>query len=134
MKFAQKRLSQVRDGKKDQANAANTEARRAGLLPCGEASTFFRALGVGEERLTSFLASSSSRKQKIRGQWWAPADLVRLNRAMKDRGVSGKIRLKALRCFMAGKELPEKVHDAVAIYTESLFERREKNPWLSQSR
>jgi len=45
--------------------------------------------------------------------------------------VSSKIRLKTLKCFMEGKELPEKVHDAVAVYTENLFERVARSPWLS---
>lgn len=123
MKFAQKRLVH-REGKRDRADAAALEAQRAGLLPCGHEVSLFRAIGVGEERPTSFLPGVGGSKPRIRSQWWAPADLVRFNRVLIEQGVSSKIRRRVLLCRIEGKELPEKAHEALASYTESLLARR----------
>jgi len=42
---------------------------------------------------------------------------------MKKLGLSGKMRGKALRLMIEGKDLPGRLNDALASYTESLLSR-----------
>lgn len=96
--------------------AAERESiERGGLLSTGKEAAFFRALGIGEERNTGF---------KSQGQWWAPAHLVRLNRYLKKYGISSKVRTRAIRSYMEGKEPPASILDALAGYTEEQLQRR----------
>ena len=113
-------MSQKAVRKREQADKAYQEAKAAGLLPCGKASSFFQSLRLGEGRPTCFMVSSTT-KEKVTTQWWASAELVRVNRIMEQQGISSKIRAKALRNLVEGKELPEKAYDAVAVYTERLI-------------
>lgn len=129
MKFSKLR---TQEGRRERAAAEHAAARSAKLLPCGSASDIFRELGVGEERMTSFLPSSYSghrpgmrpRKSRLRAQWWAPEELVELNKILEHMGVSSKQRHKALRAMVDGKEWPEKVQEAMAVYTERLIARQ----------
>lgn len=88
---------------------------RAGLLSAGQEASFFKMLGIGEERNTGF---------KSQGQWWAPAHLVRLNRYLKKYGISSKVRTRAIRNYLEGKEPPTSILDALAGYTEEQLLRK----------
>lgn len=70
-------------------------------------------LGVGEER--------EIMKRKV---WYAPAYLVNLNRYMKRHGVSSKLRTRAIRNYLEGKEPPPATIDAIAGYTEEQLSLR----------
>ena len=87
----------------------------SGLLSTGKQAPFFKALGIGEERNTGF---------KSQGQWWAPSYLVRLNRYLIKYGISSKVRTKAIRNYLEGKEPPASIHDALAGYTEEQLLRK----------
>jgi len=110
--------------KRERALAEAIKAHSEGLLNTGKEHDFFKTLGVGESRTTSHLLGKDKRKSgKLREQWWAPADLVRLNNFMLKRGLSGKMRTKAIRLMLDGKELPDRLSDVVASYTEDLLSR-----------
>lgn len=89
---------------------------REGLLNAGKEGPFFKALGLGRE-----LAAPN---RKAKGQWWAPAYLVRFNRYMIEYGLSPKMRVKAMRCYLDNKAPPPRIADALAGYTEELLIRR----------
>jgi len=89
---------------------------RSGLLSAGKEAPFFRALGIGEERNIGL---------RSEGQWWAPAYLVRLNKYLIRYGISSKVRTRAIRNYIEGKEPPSSILDALAGYTEEqLLQRR----------
>lgn len=88
---------------------------RSGLLSTGKESPFFKALGIGEERSTGV---------RSKGQWWVPVYLVRLNKYLKMYGISSKVRARAIRSYMEGKEPPSSILDALAGYTEEQLHRR----------
>lgn len=123
MKFASHR---PRHPKKERAEQAGLEARGAGLLDCGSASSLFRSIGIGEERATAYLAKPGLGKIKgqIRTRWWAPARLVKINHMLQLKGFSSKQRAKILRCLVEGKDIPERAWEVMADYTERLFEQR----------
>jgi hypothetical protein len=110
--------------RRERAEAEKHKALNEGMLNTGKEHALFKSLGVGEPRATSHLQSSHKAKSgKLREQWWAPADLVRFNSYMLRRGVSSKLRGKALRCMIDGKDLPDRLSDVVASYTEDLLLR-----------
>lgn len=100
------------------------KARDEGLENTGKEAEFFRALEIGEWRLTSYMTSTKGKAGKLREQWWAPTRLVRFNDAMKREGFSSKLRAKAIRAMAAGQELPERFYGAMARYTEELLLRQ----------
>lgn len=107
------------------AKEAQTDALGSGLLNSGKEHTLFRSLGIGEARATSFLPGRGSEaKTKLREQWWAPAYLVELNAYMKKLGFSSKLRGRALVYVVEGRDLPDRLADAVAGYTESKLLRQ----------
>lgn len=91
------------------------QIEQAGLLSAGKEAPFFKALGIGEEHNTGF---------KARGQWWAPAYLVRLNLYMKKYGISHKLRVRTIRSYLEGKEPPASVLGALVGYTEEQLQQR----------
>lgn len=91
------------------------EVDNSGLLSTGKEAPFFKALGIGEDRNLGLRA---------KGQWWAPAYLVRLNKYLKKYGISHKVRTRTIRNYMDGKEPPSSVLDALAGYTEEQLSRK----------
>jgi len=94
----------------------------------GKQHSFFKSIGVGEARATLNMFRTKSGKTpkgpaKTQEQWWAPARLVLLNNYLLKLGLSSKMRSKAIRCLLEGKELPDRLCDAVTGYTESLLSR-----------
>lgn len=107
----------------DRAQEARGKAVADGLLRAsGNDAAFLKSLGIGEERPTAYFYSV---KNKIRShaEWWAPAEVVRLNTYMSNAGLSSKLRAKALRSLAEGKELAPRLADVVASYTEGLLSR-----------
>ncbi len=120
-----KKVRGFTEGRRERANDAAEKAKAEGLLNVGKEHEFYKTLGIGEARHTSFIAGQKGTTTgKIREQWWAPARLVRFNRVLVKEGFSSKLRAKALRCMADGKELPERYHEALARYTEEVFSRR----------
>lgn len=91
------------------------EVEQLGLLNAGAQAAFFKALGIGEERNLGLRA---------KGQWWAPAHLVRMNRYFIKYGISSKVRTRAIRNYLEGKEPPSNILDALAGYTEEQLLRK----------
>lgn len=91
---------------------------RSGLLSTGKETAFFKMLGIGEEKNSGF---------RSKAQWWAPAYLVRLNRFMKNFGVSSKLRTRTIRCYMENKAPPTSVEGVLARYTEEQLLRGTSN-------
>jgi len=113
------------ESKRARATEAHDKARADGLLNVGKEHSFYKSIGIGEERHTSFLAGKKGGEAgKIRSQWWAPANVVRFDRVLVKMGFSSKLRAKALRCFAAGEMVPERFEEALARYTEEVFSRR----------
>lgn len=91
------------------------EVELSGLLNTGAQAAFFKQLGIGEERNLGLRA---------KGQWWAPAHLVRMNRYFIKYGISSKVRTRAIRNYLEGKEPPSSILDALAGYTEEQLLRK----------
>ena len=113
------------EGRRARATEAHDKARADGLLNVGKEHAFYKSIGIGEERLTSFLPGKKGGESgKLRAQWWAPANVVRFDRILMKMGFSSKLRAKALRCLAAGEAVPARFEDALARYTEEVFSRR----------
>lgn len=116
----------------ERADALTINAKNEGLLSAGKEAWLFKIIGVGGERFTHVATKRRSENQpgnrqerkKLQAQWWAPAGLVNLNNALKVRGVSSKIRLRAIRAYVEGKPMPAGIEDAMASYTEELLLRK----------
>ncbi len=92
-----------------------------GLAPSiGTTTEILRALGVGVSRHTRIRRTRAGTRV-ICKEHWGPADLIAMDKVLQTGGHSSKIRTHALRCLLEGKDLPEKVHDTVAVYTEQLM-------------
>jgi hypothetical protein len=120
-------MSTSTSSRRERAEEEKVKAVQEGLLNTGSEHSLFKALGVGEARSTLVMTSKLSKKKcktsKPREQWWAPAELVRMNIYMKAHGVSSKLRIKTLRLLMEEKDLPDRLCAVVASYTESLLSR-----------
>lgn len=107
------------------------KAKQDGLLLGKGCRSLFMSLHIGESRNTLYVQGSNGsrsdrsvqRKGKVAEQWWAPAKFVRFNTVMEQQGLSSKVRARAFRCMLDGKPLPANVQDAVAAYTEDLFDK-----------
>lgn len=89
-----------------------------GLVWCKVDADIFRSLGVGREL-----------QSHVKGcllEWWAPKDLVELNRTLAAGGVSRKLRRRTIQFVLEGKKLPKKADDALALYAEHLFDQPNK--------
>ncbi len=100
-------------------------AMNEGLLAAGKEAWLFKMLGVGGERLTQIATKRGGRQErkKLQTEWWAPARLVRMNNALKNYGVSSKLRLRTVKALIEGRALPAAIDDALARYTEELLTR-----------
>ncbi len=121
-------MSTSTSSRRERAIAETQKALSEGLLNTGKEYTFFRALDLGEARVTSHLQKRKKKGKEsklgvLKEQWWAPAKYVRLNTYLLKQGVSSNLRTKAFRCLLAGKDLPEQLDELLASYTESLLSR-----------
>jgi len=117
-------MSTLPSSRRERAELETVKATREGLLNARAEASVFKTLGIGEARPTEYMRHKSpNRAGKLAEQWWAPAELVKFNTYMKKLGLSGKMRCKALRLMVEGKDLPGRLSDALASYTEHLLSR-----------
>jgi hypothetical protein len=96
-------------------------ARAEGLADCKKETAFFKTLGIGEARTTSYMKVGGSVKSKVQEQWWAPAPLVELNVIMRKQGLGSKVRARCIKLYQEGKDLPPNAQRAIAIHTERIL-------------